>query len=799
MADPKAPVVVGSDGEIGTIDPRFARDAVQHSARLATPKEVKAEQARVDAEAKAAELRDKYDVTKNPVRAIGAAYGSSLSGWWRGLSGGLSDHAILGAAEVVGGKEGREATRQQLAEWQEANPVLSTLEETAGFSGAMALGGEALGAGAAAEGAAAATRGGSTLGRIATQVARGAGEGALFSAGKEVSDSAIQDHALTGEKMVSAIGHGAMLGAGAGLVAGVGSEALSGLGRLRAPSPAATEAAVAGESKLGTMLGEGLQKGADIKTIKALGGSAGDLRALERNVPGGFRRVAQDIRGDIEASTGKTIGRMGREELHEYAQKRLPELGDKLGGMLRSLDEAGTGVAPDVQRFTQRIESELLQGKVQRLPSGKVVAMPGEEASVRAIGKWVKQTQEAFGEGVTFEQWQKARVALDKQIKFEAVRASPVQDTLRGLRSIMESELETAGEAAAKTMGQSFQAEYQATKSLYQSVAKAAELTERGVARELANNSLGLRSTLAALTGLSAGGPVGGAVLGLAGKIVQDRGDMIAADLLDRGAAILGVRRLAARTERDIAKGVGELVGVKPAATVTDLAPPKRGADMPMGVKVSDPVKAFPKVAAAVQEAQANPARVSDRIGKALGPLTDTSPATVAAASAVAVSGVNYLASKLPQMKRDPYGLQPHLEQPRVSDSERASFMRAVEAVQNPTMVLTAAKKGTLTREHVEAVKAVYPKLYEEMRSQVFTSLVESKTQLSYARRVQLGILLDIPTDKTLSPEFIAAIQATYTPAEKAGEEAPPAMPRATEAAPTLQTAMQSAASGGMR
>jgi hypothetical protein len=111
-------------------------------------------------------------------------------------------------------------------------------------------------------------------------------------------------------------------------------------------------------------------------------------------------------------------------------------------------------------------------------------------------------------------------------------------------------------------------------------------------------------------------------------------------------------------------------------------------------------------------------------------------------------------------------------------------------------MVLDAALSGRLTPDHVEAVKTVYPKLYEQMRTSIFEGLTEAKSPLPYGRRIQLGILLDLPTDQTLAPDFVSAIQATYSASEKAGQEPPTPQLASLDVASSLETATQSAGEG---
>lgn len=210
--------------------------------------------------------------------------------------------------------------------------------------------------------------------------------------------------------------------------------------------------------------------------------------------------------------------------------------------------------------------------------------------------------------------------------------------------------------------------------------------------------------------------------------------------------------------------------------------------------------KAFEQRAEAMASIQANPAALSARVGAALGPFSSDAPKSTAAATATAMVGLKLLADKMPPARRDPFSLQPQFQPAsRASDSEIAQHSRYVEALDNPTMVLDMARKGTLTPDHVTAVKTVYPKLYEQMQTQVMKELISSKSELPYSHRIQLGILLDIPTDKTLAPDFVRAIQATYTASEQAGMEPPPPQQLSQlDVAGSLMTGTQSAASEGL-
>jgi hypothetical protein len=758
------------------------------------------QEGRVLSDAEAARVRHDIDLQKK-YEGVEGYVAPPLIGAARGLSFGLSD---LMLSEVPG-------MQKRLADYEEYAPQATTTGEVAGMVGGALLGAGAPGVasklGRAAEGAIARGIGEeSAMSRVASRVLGGAASGAvengLYEAGKTASDSVISDEPLTAEKLVAGAKHGVLLGGGVGAVLGGASSlwresrpATQALEDIGADADAAVNGGVRpsleGASPKGT-IGDYIAKTADVKTIKALGGSAGDLRALEGSVQGGFRRVAQDIRSDVEATTGKSFGLHSRESLNEYAAQRVEQLGDKLGTMLERLDEGATGIAPKPGRLIDQARNDIIKPNLIEKADGSFVTLPGQEKVVNAVEGWLGRIEDAFSDRApTFKEWQRIRVGLDKEINYAAAKVSPKAAALRQLRSAIEDELVASGESAASSMGSSFQADYQATKSLYQSVKKAAELTERGVSRDLANNSLGLTSRMAGIAGASVGGIAGGLAAGLAGKVVQSHGDQLAADLLSRAASMSGVQRIVGQVGRELDTGVSKLIGkTLPKATagipVTEAATETRSK--------ATPRESFARTSDVIAKASANPAATVNRIERSLGSLSEHAPRTADAVVQTTIRGVDFLASKLPPSRHDPYSLQPQFQtKSRASDTEISQFMRYTQAVDDPLIVLREAKSGTLTRDHVEAVQAVYPKLYDEIRGAVFRSLVESKSEIPYQRRIQLGILLDIPTDKTLSPDFREAIQATYSSADQAGAESPPTTSAAPEIAGSFQTATERA------
>lgn len=121
------------------------------------------------------------------------------------------------------------------------------------------------------------------------------------------------------------------------------------------------------------------------------------------------------------------------------------------------------------------------------------------------------------------------------------------------------------------------------------------------------------------------------------------------------------------------------------------------------------------------------------------------------------VNALSFLASKAPRRSRSAPGLKPL--DPPAADVRR--FERYVDAVNNPTKLLEDAANGALTSESVEAVKTVYPKIYESIQTQIAERL-DRATNLSYQRRMQLSSLLGQDMTGTKNPRMGAMAQSVY-------------------------------------
>lgn len=163
-----------------------------------------------------------------------------------------------------------------------------------------------------------------------------------------------------------------------------------------------------------------------------------------------------------------------------------------------------------------------------------------------------------------------------------------------------------------------------------------------------------------------------------------------------------------------------------------------------------------------------NPERLAEDLSKAQLPTGIGGKVTE-----IATRAATYLAGVAPPTYHPPLGGPPMTD--RIS-AER--FARCVEGALYPMETLSRWDDGTLTQEHVHALRHVYPKHYESLRTNVLEALGEAQISgepVSRKVRIASGVLLDLPTDVALKPGVLAAIQAQYAAGPQPKAAAPSA------------------------
>lgn len=121
---------------------------------------------------------------------------------------------------------------------------------------------------------------------------------------------------------------------------------------------------------------------------------------------------------------------------------------------------------------------------------------------------------------------------------------------------------------------------------------------------------------------------------------------------------------------------------------------------------------------------------------------------------------LQYLNAELPRPFSAPGVLNKTAFEP--SDAQIAQFERKLSVVMDPLTIMDDVKAGTLTRDHVQAIQAVYPKLYQQMQHRVLQWSTDQKAPIPYPVRLRLSLFMGMPLDTSTNPSTIAGLQSTF-------------------------------------
>lgn len=212
-----------------------------------------------------------------------------------------------------------------------------------------------------------------------------------------------------------------------------------------------------------------------------------------------------------------------------------------------------------------------------------------------------------------------------------------------------------------------------------------------------------------------------------------------------------------------------------------------RATELPVRVVIQDSVlsrdlknkKAATKEQAVInmmqnlQKATAAPEAFMESLNKKTAPLYKGAPATSQQIDINMVRALTFLNSKMPKYNVN-NGLMTPFKQPRFSNAEISKFERYYEAVENPLGTIKRLKNNTLTRDHVDALKAVYPNIFSQLQDSVMGALAKQPHSFSYNKKVQIGILMGIPTDVSMLPQNVMGLQQNFLQQEEQGNGAVP-------------------------
>ena len=409
----------------------------------------------------------------------------------------------------------------------------------------------------------------------------------------------------------------------------------------------------------------------------------------------------------------------------------------------------------------------------------------GRAAEADALAKLPKKLRAALSGGDEIDQAIAAKIVGKHAPEVEQILAarSTVADALEGVGEDV-SKLRRSLEEVREGLGYRTRVgEAKADLDLLDELEGGAGKTARSVL-ETGGEVIG-----AVAGGLSFGGGVIGRLGGkLVGAATRPAGAIRVVARVRGGLDAIRARQSAAVAafEQLVDRGArGVRTTARAAAKVTPVAARKAAAER--RAKLTSMITRIAEIAS-------RPGEIGDRLEpRELEALTRAAPDVAGALVAGASRAVTYLAAVAPPIHRPVYS--PGTEM--VAPEQLEAFERRLQAVQDPDGTIELLGSGGLTREHAEALQAVYPRRYAELQTTI-RDLVGARLRdgkpVSFEARMQLGALGAVLTDATMRPDVYAQLQASMGAAP---QQPPPAVPAKVNIEPPPLSQWQRLEQGG--
>lgn len=203
------------------------------------------------------------------------------------------------------------------------------------------------------------------------------------------------------------------------------------------------------------------------------------------------------------------------------------------------------------------------------------------------------------------------------------------------------------------------------------------------------------------------------------------------------------------------------------------------GDDAGKGDKPKNRQDGYRRAIKRLAELTADPNTSAQQYGDGVSHLAKAAPNLSQSLVGTQMRGLQFINDKAPRDPSAGMTLQPNKEDYHPTDSDLSKWERYIAAVADPYSVLDELRHGSVSPEAVEAVQAVYPNLYQDIRLQLTQKVSELEATVPYHDRMQLSQLFGVPLDPTLDSGFVNAIQNSYAQATQAQASRPAIRPSA--------------------
>lgn len=575
-------------------------------------------------------------------------------------------------------------------------------------------------------------------------------EGAFYGAGQLISEDALGTAEFNAENLLASAGTGAMIG---GTLGGI-------LGTAEGLIP------VVKNNKLVDIVSRKINTNVDkrIAGAKLAKMTQSEIAKLKNtkwgeevfdNIPKYFKRnLDLKITDDLE-------------KLYTKSNAEMARLGEEIGNTAKKIDKLaeGTSILPKKSQIALKVQNSLKEIAEQFKKSPDEVAKKSLKKIQRRIRSWDEWM--SSDKPIKASDIKELKTSLQQATKWnKSIDQIPLDGKLdrQVAEAVRQEFLDLADRVS--TVDNAIGDKLRKLNLDYGTALTVTNKLKRAVDKETAASFAGFKDLLLAdiLTDISGGG------LGVATGAVATK-KFLESDLRRKLTLLTNIEKSNIKVGKKINNSVKEFfttakkasipTSTKALLSVNWDTPNESGKRRK---KAKTKLEAFKNISEDLQKMTSDPAPLMDHLSKNAMKLSGAAPSTVMALNSTIAKSIQFLNEKLPKDSSSGIGLFSRKWEP--SSIELSKFERYLNAVDNPLSVLDDLKSGTITREAVEAIKVVYPDLYVRIQQETMNHIAENH-DIQYSKRLELGILLDIPADSSLLPDNIAALQQIFADREQ--------------------------------
>jgi hypothetical protein len=267
--------------------------------------------------------------------------------------------------------------------------------------------------------------------------------------------------------------------------------------------------------------------------------------------------------------------------------------------------------------------------------------------------------------------------------------------------------------------------------------------------------SINAFSSVGSLFGFAAGGPIGL----LAGRVLSSPYTTL--------RTLISLRHFANKAGTKVDGAIGKVIGRLRAPEGVKPIPSKRS--MIAGAvagETSENRKTARletlKLIERIKRLTTNPGLIVDETEVPLFDVMQAAPRLAATIRDRVFNGAMYLAKYLPVIYKAPFD---HSIPPLYDEEKVAAFERRAAVVRDPMVAFEAMYNNTMTTEHADALREVWPSVYKQAQERIVQELADASAEgrdIPFDARINIGTWLATVTDISLTPVVYSAIQAVH-------------------------------------